>query len=286
MANSPKLRSMYDLLGILALTALLTICIVFIPSDIPRTIIGLPFLLFFPGYVLVAALFPRKESLAGIERVALSFVLSMAIVPLIGLLLNYLWEVSLYPFLISIAIFVVAMCVFAYFQRRQLIPEQRFEPSISIRLPALGKQSRSGRVLTAVLIVAVAAAIPTLIYVGTHPSAEQEFTEFYLLGSSGLAGDYPSEIVLGADAEVTVGVANHEGEDVTYQLRISLDGADLEIPEEIALHDGEKWEDKVILAPTKGGNNQKVEFLLYRNGESEPYHELHLLLDVVDGQNP
>ena len=285
MANSPKLRGTYDLLGIIALTALLTICIVFIPSDIPRIIIGLPFVLFFPGYTLIAALFPRKESLADIERVALSFVLSMAVVPLIGLALNYLWEISLYPILLSIAVFVAAMCVLAYFRRRQLVPEQRFQPHISIRLPALGQQSRSGRALTAVLVVAVAAAVAGVIYVAMHPGSEQEFTEFYLLGPSGTAGDYPSEIVLGADADVTVGVANHEGEDVTYRVRISVDGVDLEIKDGIALHDGEKWEDKVVLAPTKAGDNQKVEFLLYRDGESEPSQELHLWIDVIDTES-
>jgi uncharacterized membrane protein len=285
MANSPKLRGTYDLLGIIALTALLIICIVLIPSNIPRIIVGMPFVLFFPGYTLVAALYPRKESLAGIERVALSFVLSMAVVPLIGLLLNYLWEISLYPILISVAVFVVAMCVLTYFRRSQLAPEQRFEPHISIRLPALGKQSRSGKALTAVLLVAVAAAVAGLIYVATHPGPEQEFTEFYLLGSSGMLADYPSDIVLGASADVTVGVVNREGEDVTYQVRITLGGADVGTREGIALRDGEKWEDKVVLAPTEAGDNQKAEFLLYRDGESEPYQELHLWIDVIDTES-
>jgi len=45
--------------------------------------------LFVPGYVLVAALFPRNGDIDWIERVALAFGLSIAVVPLLGLLLNF-----------------------------------------------------------------------------------------------------------------------------------------------------------------------------------------------------
>ena len=46
-------------------------------------------MLFLPGYALIATLFPRKDDLDGIERIALSFGLSIAITPLLGLALNY-----------------------------------------------------------------------------------------------------------------------------------------------------------------------------------------------------
>jgi uncharacterized membrane protein len=286
MANSPNLRGTYDLLGIIALTALLTICIIFIPSDIPRVIIGLPFLLFFPGYALVAALFPRKQGLTSIERVVLSCGLSLAVVPLIGLLLNYAWEISLYPSLISIDVFVAAVSLLACFRRRQLIPEQRFEPSVHVRWPSPVKLTRLDRAVVAVLLVALAAAIAGLIYVATHPGPEQEFTEFYLLGPSGTTSDYPSEIVLGAEADVTVGVVNHEGEDVAYRVRVALDGIELRSVDTGTLRDGDAWEETVTLAPTKAEDSQKVEFLLYRDGESESCDELYFWIDVIDAQSP
>jgi uncharacterized membrane protein len=68
-----------------------------LPVRIP---LGLAMVLFLPGYTLIAALFPEKEDLDGIERVALSFGLSIAVVPLMGLGLTtplgasglYLWS--------------------------------------------------------------------------------------------------------------------------------------------------------------------------------------------------
>jgi uncharacterized membrane protein len=281
MANSPKLSGKHDLPAIIVLTALLIVCIILIPSNIPRIIIGLPFILFFPGYTLVAALFPRKESLSGIERSALSFGLSIAVVPLIGLLLNYIWEISLYPMLISIAGFVVIMCILAYFQRRRLTPEQRFEPRIQLSINEWNKKSGLNRVLTVILGLAIVGTIGTLIYAIAVPRTGEEFTEFYISGSFSIAGYYPSELAIGEKANVSIAVINHEGEDVTYRVRVSIGSTEAEVIDGIVLHSGGKWENDVTLTPTEAGDHQKVEFLLYRDGESEPYRELHLWINVL-----
>ena len=286
MANSPKLRGKYDLLAIIALTALLTICIVSVTSNIPRVIIGLPFILFFPGYALTAALFRRKDALSNIERIALSIGLSLAIVPLMGLALNYIWEISLYPILVSNAGFTVIMCAVALFRRQRLPPQDRFEPQIDVRLPRWSQQSRLDRVLTIILAIVALGAICSAIYVVAHPKPGERFTEFYLLGLGGTAEYLPHDMALGADADVIVGIANREGKDVTYQVRVSLDSTEVRAIDGVALQDGGTWEETVTLAPTKGGDNQEVKFLLYRHGESEPYHELHLWINVRDPSIP
>ena len=54
-----------------------------------RIILGLPLVLFLPGYALIAALFIGEDDLDGIERIALSFGLSIAITHLFGLALKY-----------------------------------------------------------------------------------------------------------------------------------------------------------------------------------------------------
>jgi len=44
----------------------------------------------------------------------------------------------------------------------------------------------------------------------------------------------------------------------------------------------EKREEEVSFAPQGAGDNQKVEFLLYKNGEGEPYERLHLFIAVKE----
>lgn len=78
-----------ELIPLNLLVIVLVAIIILFPSNVLRIILGLPFLLFFPGYTLVAALFTRKEGMGSIERVVLSFGLSIAVVPLVGLILNY-----------------------------------------------------------------------------------------------------------------------------------------------------------------------------------------------------
>jgi len=53
-----------------------------------RYVLGAVFVLFLPGYSFIKTLFPTKE-LDNIERTALSIGTSIALVPIIGLLLNY-----------------------------------------------------------------------------------------------------------------------------------------------------------------------------------------------------
>lgn len=286
MVNSPKLRGPWDLLAILTLTALLIICIVLFPSNAARIILGLPFVLFFPGYALMAALFPRKDSLTGVERFALSIGLSLAVVPLTGLALNYIWEVSLHPILASIAGFTALMCAAAYYRRTRLPPQERFEPQVDLSLPRWGQLGWVDRVLTVILVVMATGALASGVYVIAHPKTGERFTEFYLLGRDGTAQYLPHEIVLGATADVTVGVVNHEGKEVNYSVRVRLAGDEVRAIDGVVLKNSESWEEAITLTPTTAGDDQKVEFLLYMEGEAEPYRELRLWIDVRDPSAP
>ena len=92
-----------------------------------RIILGLPLVLFLPGYSLIATLFPRKADLDGIERVALSFGLSIAISPLLGFALNYTpFGIRLLPVLTVLSIFTVSLAICAYVRRSKLPEDDRF----------------------------------------------------------------------------------------------------------------------------------------------------------------
>jgi len=76
------------------LGALLLLLLIAFPNLWPlRLLLGILFVLFIPGYWMVTALFPRDDAIDGIERIALSIGLSIAIVPPIALILDRLpWD--------------------------------------------------------------------------------------------------------------------------------------------------------------------------------------------------
>jgi len=57
------------------------------PINYVRYLLGSLFVLFLPGYSFIKALFPTKD-IDNIERIALSIGMSLALVPIIGLLLT------------------------------------------------------------------------------------------------------------------------------------------------------------------------------------------------------
>jgi len=280
-----------DLWLIDIVTILLIVVIAFSASTIARIILGLPFLLFFPGYTLMAALFPKKESLSGVERVALSFGLSIAVVPLIGLVLNYTpWGIRLYPILISLVVFILATSGVAWYRRGRLAPEEVFRVSFNIRLPSWQGQSMPDKVLSVVLVVAIAGAVGTLGYAIATPRVGEKFTEFYILGPEGRAANYTTELKVGKEGRVILGIVNHEQEEASYKVEVWIDGEQAKLRvegedrDEIGVdleHEG-KWEKEVGFVPQTAGENQTVEFVLYK--DREPYFEepLHLWIDVEE----
>ncbi|UCE73895.1 MAG: DUF1616 domain-containing protein, partial [Methanomassiliicoccales archaeon] len=79
-----------DLAIVVLLATFLTLSSLTLPEgNLLRIIFGIPFLLFLPGYSLISALWTRNSDLEGLERIALSLGLSIAIVALTGLGLNY-----------------------------------------------------------------------------------------------------------------------------------------------------------------------------------------------------
>jgi len=275
-----------ELLIIVGLSLLLVPVVVF-TSGVLRIGLGLLFVLFFPGYTLIAALFPRKGSMTSMERVFLSFGLSIAVVPLIGLVLNYTpFGIRLEPILLSVLGFILAMAGLALYRRRRLLLEERFEVNFKGGLShlALGWRGQGpwDRVLTVVLGLVIVSAIGTLVYVIQTPKVGERFTQFMILGPGGKMEDYPRQVMLGREAGVIVEITNQEHEPTVYHLQIEIDGQKVEEVGPIALEHGKKWQQEVTFTPIRAGPDQKVEFQLYRGEESEPYHVLHLWIDVEE----
>jgi len=270
------------LIAIIAITLLLFPLVTF-TTGVLRIIFGLCPVLFFPGYTLLSALFPRKGDLSGIERVALSFGLSIAIVPLVGLILNYTpWGIRLYPILIAITIFIFAAAAIAWQRQRRLPSQERFEVTFTVVLPQWAGMSNLDKGLSIGLAVAIVAALGCLGYVIANPKQGEKFTEFYILGPEGKAENYPQQVMVGEEAKVILGIVNHEHQPLSYRVEIKINGVkNKEIGTGILAHE-EKWEQVVGFTPEEVGVKQKVEFWLYKDDALQPHLEqpLHLYINV------
>ena len=277
-----KFLNKVDLVITILLT-LLFILFVSVPSlqETPvRIILGFSLVIFLPGYSLIAMLFPRKNDLGWIERTTLSFGLSIAIVPLLGVALNYTpFGIRLSPILLILSTFTISLSIIAWIRRLKLPVEERFKiPFESLLKVNLG-QSALDKGLSIVLIASIIVSCATLIYVVVTPKTGERFSEFYLLGSNGLAADYPTELMGGVEGELIIGIVNHEYENVTYLLEVTFNGS-LIYEEQISLIENEMWESPFTFKAIEKGENQKLEFLLYKDRQREAYRTLHLWVNI------
>lgn len=277
------IRFKNELLLISILVILLIIIITFFQSNVLQIILGLPFLLFFPGYTLMAALFPKRSDLDVIERMALSCGLSIAVAAVIGLILNYtMWGITLYPILISLTVFILTTSIIAWVRRWRLVGGDRLGISLSLSLRPWRGKNRIDKILSIILMVVILVTVGTIGYAIATPREEEKFTEFYILGLEGEAEGYPTQLSVGEIGWVTVGIVNHEHESVVYRVEAVIDGVKYnQVGPTMLEHDG-KWEVNMGFTPDRPGNNQKVEFLLYRNEGNEAYRMVHLWLNVKE----
>jgi uncharacterized membrane protein len=283
-----KTKNITDLL-IIAVWTIMTIIFVIIPileNSIIRTILGIPMVLFIPGYVLVTALFPKQDNLDSIERIALSFGLSIAVVPLLGLILNYTpFGIRLIPILVALSIYMAIMTIVAIYRRNMLPEDAQFSVEFNKIYEAINNeiitQKSKDRILNVILIFSIILAIGTLYYVITVPKIEEKFTEFYVLGPSGKTDNYPTELKLGSSTTLLTGVVNHEYSSVNYTIQIVI-GKDILSSKKLVLDNNETWEKNISFIPDKVGNDEKLELLLFKKDNfTVPYRELHLWVNTT-----
>lgn len=248
-----------------------------------QVILGLPIVLFIPGYILLSALFPEKGSLSGVERIAFSIGLSIAIAIIIGAILNFTpWGINLYPLLISFTVLIVVTAFIAWY--RSLQSYEELSIIANINLSWWREIAGLDKILSISLVIAVMIALGSIGYVVAMPKHEQLFTEFYILSPEGKAEDYPRQVVPGEPVEIIIGIVNHEDIVISYLVDIKGDGIENKQISTEEMANEEKWEEIVSFIPQSSGDGQKVEFWLYRTGEAEPYLEepLCLYLDVTE----
>ncbi len=248
-----------------------------------RIILGFLCLIFFPGYTLLSALFPRQGEIGTLERIALSLGASIAIVPIIGFVLNFSpWGVRLVPILVSVGVFILIMSVTG-FLRQQLLPREmrlgvplKAEWASWQRMTEIKKVLVIGGFLAAIVVISL-----TLSFTMALPQ-KQSPTEFYILNAEGEAGNYPRQAKVNDNISLTAVIINHENQNTGYSIQITDNGTTIKTVDTEILSPEEKWERQVSFTLKQIGNNQKIDFFLFRDGEEEPYFKepLYLYIDT------
>ena len=194
-----------------------------------RIILALPQILFIPGYVLLAALFPDSMDIDAIERIVLSIGTSIVITPLIGLCLNFTsWGIRLDPLIISLTLVIIVLVIIAQIRRTRTSPDARYTiPVPEIRQTvqnewAMRNGSRRDRILFYASIFAIGLVVLSTVLVITLPKQGEKFSEFFILGENRTADSYPRVIVPDISYPMYVGIGNHEFRTINYSVEIYL----------------------------------------------------------------
>lgn len=294
-----------------------------------RMAIGGSALFVLPGYVLVAVLFPhrgpvaapgRLSSLRGLdrvtarERVALSFGLSIAFLPVLGIAVAVSpWGFSETSVVGGLVAFVVLGGLLAALVRRRLPPQERFRIPLagwtSELRAALFRGSPGERTVNALVIVSVIVAMITVGGALAMPQGGQTFTNFAVLAENDdgqlVAGDYPAELAPNESTSLVTTVENHEGTTTNYTVVVTLErngtapggngsaaasGRTVELERYSAsVEPGERWAHRHELRPALSGSQLRVNYYLYRGdppsdaGAESAYRHLYFWLSTADG---
>lgn len=276
-------------LDIVLVWLITVLCAIFVltpqlESTVLKSIFGFLLILFISGYTLVAFIYPKKDSLEGIDRFALSFGLSLAITSLIGLVLYTQFGTQINSIFIVVSILTLILSFLTYIRRWKLHEDERF--SVNFKhyfnriIKSFNKESRKDKVLSIVLAISIILAVSATIYIIVVPHQGEKFTEFYILGPNGTSSDYPTNLTAGQTGNVTIGIVNHEYSTVNYEMVVKLNNQTIN-DKNITLSNNQTYSEPFTFVPSIYGQNQELEFLLYKLPDnSTVYRSLHLWINV------
>lgn len=283
----------FDLLVVVVLSLAADVAIFVVDGTAVGLLAALPLLFFFPGYAVVTSLYPEAEAaplggdegLGLSERLALSFGLSVALVPLVGL---GLWLVDSYtPVGLATAFtaVVVAGAVVGTVRRRNLPESHRFRLPLerwrtSLATAFGGSLPSLDRLLNVLLAASVVLAVGALGYALVVPTDGETYTNVSLLTENAegelVAGGYPSEIEAGTGEQLALSIANHEGTSTAYTVVVRIEavrstaaGPTVVESEEldrfsVEVEAGESRTVRHRIEPTLTGENLRLSYYVYR----------------------
>ncbi|WP_137287212.1 DUF1616 domain-containing protein [Halorussus salinisoli] len=287
--------------------------------------LGLPLVFFAPGYALVALLFPgstpddarsgrtladvRQHGLSGNERVALGFGLSVALLPTLGVTVEFSpWTIAPATVLLSLAGLASGLSVAAAIRRLRRPADRRFSLPVRAWFDGGRRATTTGsvadRALNVGLAAAVVLAVATMGYAVAVPSDGEEFTNVSLLSRNDtgelVADDYPRNFERGESKPLVVELSNREGERTSYSVVVELqrvsqsgDGGAKVLEERTlatftpTVDAGQQWRTTHEVTPTMTGDNLRLVYLVYEGDPAEDpttenaYRNVHVWVNVT-----
>ena len=261
-----------------------------------RIILAIPLIIFIPGYSMVSALWPQgladepddkennpeKREIDNLERVALSFGLSIAIAALIGIGLNSIWDISFVPILSSLFGFIVITSSFAWYRRMTLPVENRFSVSFVVEFKSiLGEWTQVDKVIAVFLVISLIVAGSVLAYMVITPPDGENFSELYILDQNYTIEHFPTNLTANETGTIIIGVVCHEYEVTNYTVVVTLSNMTGE-RQNISLmtynivleHEG--MNETMFLFQINETGEYKLKIELYKEYAPTPYLESHL----------
>ncbi|RZH69171.1 DUF1616 domain-containing protein [Natrinema altunense] len=237
-----------------------------------------------------------QTGINGIERIALSIGLSIVISTSFGLALNYtILGVRLPPVVVTLSVFTLVATGAAALRRSKIPPENRFLVSYhewyaAVRSELRNPDTSTDVVLNVFVIVAVVLSLGVGSYVMVASTQDEQFSSIYILTEDNdgnlVAGNYSSEFESGESQELIIGVDNHEQRPVAYTVvaveqTVETDGNETVVMSQneldrfaSQLSHGESWRFRHDLEPTMTGENVRVAWLVYIDGDVPPQPSL------------
>jgi uncharacterized membrane protein len=245
----------------------------FVPASPLRALLGIAFFFFFPGYSCQIALTPQDKSASTGLTILLSFGLSLLIAGLLYLIVSYTIGLDLLTGFYAIFFWNLLMSFAALYRRISwALKSSRQNQAVQQGGQRRGISSLlNSKLLYVILLLVIAIAGGHLVK--SSAVAVPQYVEFYLLGQSGLAGDYPTQE--DQPVSVTLGIINH-GNQNPYEIYYQYDAGGYIYLDSVTLADEEQWESLVDLQPPAG--TEKITFALMNQDGDTPLRTVHLWL--------
>lgn len=274
----------YIVIGFLILFFLAFFDVTFLPLLLLRSLLAILFVAFVPGFSIQTALFPVEGQFTSLERLVLSTVTSIALIPILAYILEYSIGVGNLQILSVQAILVILTTIGAVVVLRRVPYEQQYVIAVGIDLSNIWhRPGRGERAIYGVVFVAILVTFISVVGLVLGPSASDNLTEFYVLSAEGYPDSFPNQIPPNEELNLTVGIVNREDDINEYDVTVSVGGSVLSQISDIRLRPDESVTLPVNFSIPEVGQSIPVYFNLYQsNNSEEPYRQLLLYISVVE----